>query len=134
KDPELPWDIYSNPTLLKQLLSPRGFLVAEIRDHIVGFLHYRIFRKRPWFDPSVKKYGQILELHVKDSFQRLGIGSRLMHDAIEALEDKGVRVIYTHTDETNTGAMKLYKELGFRPFLKTLYLRRRHSKFKGRRE
>ncbi len=126
KDPEEPWDVYSNPRLLKQLVGPSGFLLAEAGHRIVGFVHYRQFRKRPWFDPSVKSYGQILELHVKHAFHGHGIGTRLMQNAVRSLEGKGVRSIYTHTDETNKRALKLYQRLGFKPLLKTLYLKRKN--------
>ncbi len=123
-DPETPWDLYSNARLLKRLVGPKGFLVAEVQRRIVGFVHYRMFRKRPWFDPQVWRYGQILELHVKDSFQRRGIGRRLMVETITRLEAEGCRVIYTHSDEMNTQALKLYGSLGFTSFLRTFYLKR----------
>ena len=123
-DPEVPWDLYSNPNLLKRLVGPRGFLVAEADGQVVGFTHYRLFRKSPWFDPSVRVYGQVLELHVKDQFQGQGIGRHLMMEAIAKLEGEGCRVIYTHTDETNTRSRRLYAGLGFKPFLRTYYLKR----------
>lgn len=123
-DPEVPWDLYSKPKLLKRLVGPRGFIVAEADGRVAGFIHYRVFRKSPWFDPSVKVYGQVLELHVKDRFQGKGIGRHLMMEAIARLEAGGCRVIYTHTDETNSRSMKLYTRLGFKPFLRTFYLKR----------
>lgn len=127
KDHETPWDIYSHPRLLKRYLGPRGFLVAEVRERVIGFVHYGHFRKRPWFDPRVKEYGQIFELHVKDSFQGLGAGRRLLEAAIDRLDREGCRIAYIHTDETNLAALKLYRRRGFRPFLKTFYLKRKSS-------
>ena len=118
-DPEDPWDIYSNPKLLERFMGPKGFLVAEIRGRVVGFVHYRAFRKRPWFDPKVKGYGQILELHVRAGYRGKGIGRLLTERAVSRLDQSGCGIIYTHTDETNKSALKLYRNLGFRPFLKT---------------
>ena len=127
KDPETPWDIYSHPRLLQRYVGPRGFLVAEVRKRVIGFLHYKHFRKSPWFDPRVKEYGQIFELHVKGSFQGLGIGHRLLDAAIDKLDTEGCHTVYVHTDETNLSAMKLYRRLRFKPFLKTFYLKRKLS-------
>ena len=127
KDPETPWDIYSHPRLLKRYVGPRGFVVAEVREHVIGFVHYGHLRKRPWFDPRVNEYGQIFELHMKDSYQRLGIGRRLLEAAIDRLDTEGCHIVYTHTDETNLAAIKLYRRLGFKPFLKTFYMKRKLS-------
>ncbi len=124
-DPEVPWDIYSHPKLLRRYVGQKGFLVAEVGGRVVGFVHFSHFRKRPWFDPRVKNYGQILELHIKRPFQRLGIGRELMRRAVAILEGEHCSAIYNHTDETNAPALKLYRKLGFKPYLKTLYLKRK---------
>jgi len=133
QDPEVPWDVYSNPKLLKQIVGIKGFLVAEAKGAVVGFVHYRKFRKSPWFDPSRRAYGQILELHVREAFRGHRIGSQLIMKAIGRLEAEGCRVIYTNTDETNKRSMKLYRDMGFKPFLKTYFLKRLTRRVSGTR-
>lgn len=124
-DPEVPWDPYLHMDILRKHVGANGFLVAEVRGRVIGFLHYRIFRKHPWFDPKVDHYGQILELHILPRFQSQGIGRRLLSEALRRLEESGCEAIYTETDETNRTALKLYRMFGPRPFLKRFLLRRK---------
>ncbi len=120
----MPWDPYKHPRLLKEYLGPKGFLVAMHGRRVIGFLHYRIFRKRPWFDPEVRQYGQILELHIMAKYHGRGIGTRLMRQALSQLAKSKCQAIYTNTDETNKPALNLYRSFGFAPFLKTFFLKR----------
>ncbi|MBI3840784.1 MAG: GNAT family N-acetyltransferase [Thaumarchaeota archaeon] len=122
--PEVPWDPIANPRMLKEHVGAKGFLVAETDGEFAGFLHYLV-GQHPWFDKGTSKYGQILELFVKTKFQGQGIGQIMLERAITDLKRKGCSTIYTHTDETNEVALKLYAKTGFRPFLKTFYLKRR---------
>ena len=123
RDPEVPWDPYLHIDILRRYIGLRGFLVAKTRGKIVGFLHYRVFRKHPWFDPKVGHYGQIFELHVLPRFQSTGIGSRLLSEAFKRLERTGCDAVYIETDEKNDAALRLYRHFGLEPFLKRLLLK-----------
>ena len=124
RNPEVPWDPYAHVDTLKNIVGPKGFLVAEYQGKIVAFLHYRIFHNHPWFDPRVQHYGQILELHVRPGFRAKGIGRQLMAEALRRLDRVHCRAIYVHTDEDNRPALLLYRGLGFKPIHRTFFLKR----------
>jgi ribosomal protein S18 acetylase RimI-like enzyme len=120
-DPEVPWEPYANVRMLREFVGPKGFIIAEVGGSFAGFLHYFV-GTNPWFDPEVKRYGQILELHVLPEYQNLEVGTKLMRAALSKLEK--YPMVYVHTDEKNIPARRLYGKMGFRPFIKTFYMRK----------
>jgi ribosomal protein S18 acetylase RimI-like enzyme len=53
------------------------------------------------------------DMAVHPSFQRLGIGQKLFSAAVEHCRSLGCSHIHLHVDETNTGAVSLYRARGF---------------------
>ena len=95
-------DIYRN--------CPEAFLVATVDDKVVGYIMCRIessylFRKG--------SKGHVISLAVADKYRRQGIGKTLLKSAIEVLKKK-VNYIYLEVRVSNTPAINLYKNLGFR--------------------
>ncbi|OAL17638.1 hypothetical protein AYO22_11428 [Fonsecaea multimorphosa] len=57
--------------------------------------------------------GYIAMLATKDKFRGKGIATTLVSKAIDLMIEKDADEIALETEETNTGAMKLYERLGF---------------------
>lgn len=59
--------------------------------------------------------GYLQRLAVSPKMQGSGLGSALVHDSLQWLHRRGVRIAMVNTQERNERAFKLYKHLGFRP-------------------
>lgn len=57
----------------------------------------------------------VRELAVLPAYQRRGIGEKLIRQALYYGHNKGAKKAFLHVDETNEGAISLYKRLGFNP-------------------
>ncbi|KAI9373714.1 acyl-CoA N-acyltransferase [Aspergillus egyptiacus] len=57
--------------------------------------------------------GYIAMLAVREEYRGLGIATRLVRMAIDAMVERGADEIALETEITNTAAMKLYERLGF---------------------
>ena len=69
---------------------------------------------RPFFAPQLERFAHIRQVQVPEKFQRIGVGRKLMVEAIERLKSEGVEQIVLATAESNTKARSLYEDLGFR--------------------
>ena len=69
-----------------------------------------------------KKAGTIYDLFVLREYRRRGIGTSLMKKAIEDLRNHGVEIVRLNVLSKNINAIHLYEKLGFREFLKIMYL------------
>jgi len=79
--------------------------VAQESDRIVGYLIARI--------SGVE--GEILDLAVLPERRRRGIGAALLNTTWNALQREGVKELYLEVRETNSAAIALYRQRGFRP-------------------
>jgi ribosomal protein S18 acetylase RimI-like enzyme len=93
-------------------------------DEPVGFVNYTKevylapFIENPFsFNQSKpiqsKRHGVIHLLGVSEENQRQGIGRTLVLEALKAMEDKGVEVVFVATAANNTAARSLYEKCGF---------------------
>lgn len=85
-------------------------LVAESNQEIVGLIH-QIFFLDP-FHAGLNSY--ITSLFVKESHRKEGIGSQLLHKAIENAKKKSVIEVHVDTEEDNTRAIEFYQKHGFK--------------------
>jgi ribosomal protein S18 acetylase RimI-like enzyme len=84
-------------------------LVAEARNKIVGFaLGTTIEKSR-----SAWKYGHLIWLGVKPSYQRAGLGERLFNRFIELMLENGVRMVLVDTEAENLPALFFFRKMGF---------------------
>ena len=97
-------------------------LIAEWLGDFAGFLYYFI-HKRPYFESCVDNYASIDELHVRRRFWDRGIGSRLLHTAVEEISQKDIHIVYVDTDEDNERALHVYREIGFKDLRKSVKLK-----------
>ena len=128
-NPDSLLDIFSDARLLRKYTRLQNYAIAEIDDNFAGFAYYQILdgKKPRWFDPhpSGKRYGHMIELHVKKAYRGHGIATRLLNFAFKDMRERGVQVIYIDVEKSNRVAMNLYtKKFQFRAFNKTLHMKR----------
>ena len=61
---------------------------------------------------AVKEF-EVAKMAVEPSYQRAGIGRRLLHAAIEEGRNAGAQRLYLETNHTLTPAIRLYESVGF---------------------
>src|SRR5215208_426915 len=109
--PEHYSDYFFN-SLLAEL--PEAFIVAEIKNQIVGYIMCKIefglsnFRKLGF----VKK-GHVVSVAVLDEHQGKGVGTALMFEGINGIIIRKSDEIYLEVRVSNESAVQLYKKLGF---------------------
>ncbi len=57
---------------------------------------------------------ELAKMAVEPSYQRAGIGRRLLHAAIEEGRNAGARRLYLETNHVLTPAIRLYESMGFK--------------------
>jgi ribosomal-protein-alanine N-acetyltransferase len=87
-----------------QLLLPY-FVVAEFGDNLVGYCSCALV------DPG---HGHLVRMAVHPTWQGLGIGARLLAEAVRYFGQAGARHITLNTQEGNQRAQQLYRQFGFR--------------------
>jgi len=88
--------------------------VAEVGRRVVGFVLWSPALEPAWFDPGVEHWAELCELHVHPRFQRRGIGTRLVREAIRQARRDGFPAMYLETEESNSPARRAYEKAGFR--------------------
>jgi len=84
-------------------------LVAEARKRIVGFaLGTTIEKSR-----SAWKYGHLIWLGVKPTYQRTGLGEKLFNRFIDLMQKNGVRMLLVDTEAENLPALFFFRKQGF---------------------
>lgn len=79
------------------------FVVAEMNGRVVGYQ----------FNALDADFGYLVRIAVHPSVNGLGIGARLMADAVRFFQQAKVSRIMLNTEETNTHAHRLYEWFGF---------------------
>jgi ribosomal-protein-alanine N-acetyltransferase len=93
---------------------PEAFIVAEIKNQIVGYIMCKIefgfsnFRKLGF----VKK-GHVVSVAVLEEHQGKGVGTALMLEGMKGVIIRKSDEIYLEVRVSNESAVQLYKKLGF---------------------
>ena len=102
------WDM---ATLLEResepWFDPIGFLLYEDGGRLGGFCWTKIHRDD---DPPL---GEIYVIAVDPDYQGTGLGRKLVVAGLDWLSSKGLTIGMLYVDAKNTGAVKLYVDLGF---------------------
>lgn len=100
-------------TPLDQLLryyevSNEGFLVAEIKDKVVGYIVGNMIESEEGC-----KEGHILDMAVDSAYRRKGIGKILIEHILEMFKKGGANKVRLEVKLKNTEARRFYSQLGF---------------------
>lgn len=92
-------------SILDEIINPNYLvLVAEENGKIAGFLSV------------IENYdcADVMMIATGLSYRRKGVATKLLSEAIGMLKNLGVNRLLLEVNETNIGAIELYKKLGFK--------------------
>ncbi|HUH99743.1 MAG TPA: N-acetyltransferase [Nitrososphaerales archaeon] len=94
---------------------PNTFLIAELDGRIAGYIMCRMeyglsLTKRF----GLAKKGHIISVAVLKEHRKKGVGTKLIHEALEEVKNENGKECYLEVRITNEGAIDLYKRLGFK--------------------
>jgi len=99
------------------------FVVAECNGKIAGCGFGQIL-DNPDECSKIKKFAYVRLIYVSDEFRGKGIATLIIDDVIKWLKSKGIVDIRLNVYSQNTGAMNLYKKLGFEDFMLEMQYKR----------
>lgn len=82
-----------------------GFLVAEEKDYVIGYVLFWI---------KYENQGHIISIAVDKNYRRRGYGTQLLVKAISILSLLNLDAIYLEVNENNEGAVEFYKQFSFK--------------------
>ena len=108
--------------LLERLKQPEAFgLVAERGHDLAGFLMGRV---TTWeSEPPIlipRRIGIIDAVYVAEPARRRCVGSKLIEEALAYAVRRGVSVVETTYETDNPDAARMWKKLGFRPWMESV--------------
>ena len=108
--------------LLERLKQPEAFgFVAETGWDFAGFLLGRV---TTWeSEPPIlapRRVGVINVVYVAEPNRRRGVGSQLVEEAL-AYAARGVSIVETTYETANPDAARMWKKLGFRAWMESVY-------------
>ena len=100
------FDDFWNYSTLKEELSNANsyYLVAKSDNEILGFAGIK----------TVLDEADIMNIVVKKSKRKLGIGSLLLKNIIDLCKKLNISTLFLEVNEKNTPAISLYKKFGFK--------------------
>ena len=101
------WDEYEVTHLFNT--EPEYLLVADIANHVVGFLLGSVIEKRN----TAWNYGHLLWLGIDPAFNRQGIAGRLFERYRDLVQAAGVRMLIVDTQADNDKAIRFFHSKGF---------------------
>ena len=87
--------------------NPENFLVVEEDGRIIGYAVFTI-KNNPF------PLGHLLNLAVKESYKRQGVGSLLLKTVLRMLEEKRTKEVYLEVNKSNIAARRFYASFGFK--------------------
>ena len=92
-------------------------MVVEEAGKIIGSVHIFFVRPPQWPDsePSGEPFPipQLNRLFIEEEYRNQGAGTFLIRAVEEVVESRGLTRLYLGVNIENTGALRLYKRLGF---------------------
>ncbi len=94
---------------------PDTFFVAELEGSVVGYIMCRIEYGLSLLRRfGLAKKGHIISVAVLEEHRGKGVGTRLIQEALQETKKDSGKEAYLEVRVTNTGAIELYKRIGFR--------------------
>lgn len=108
KKDELPYELLllADPSkkMIDQYIRKSDVFTALYQEETIGVV--ALF-------PLTKNTGEIKNVAVKTEFQRHGIGTFLIENAIQAAQSNGMKSVIIGTANSSIGQLLLYQKLGF---------------------
>ncbi|MBB6453558.1 GNAT superfamily N-acetyltransferase [Salirhabdus euzebyi] len=93
------------------------FLRLAILDgEAIGYVLAETYNEQAFADNGTGKMGLIDEIFVLEKTRGLGVGKKLMDEAIKWLESKKVKKMKLHAYTWNEKAIQVYEKMGFTPY------------------
>ena len=87
-------------------------LLAENDTHPVGFA-FLTLRPTPYYDGLL---AQLEELYVRPDLRDQGIGTKLLLEAIDAVQARGACEVHINVDEVDVDTRRFYERHGFEKY------------------
>jgi GNAT superfamily N-acetyltransferase len=94
---------------LRELLAG-GSTIALLAGEPAGGVALLTLRPNVWYDGPV---ALLDELYVRPDLRGRGIGTALLHRAVEVVRERGGRLMEINVDEDDSGARRFYERHGF---------------------
>lgn len=91
-------------------------LIAEVDGRPAGYALGRIFEEEDTADNGTGRMGLFDELFVDEAARGLGLGQKLMDEAMKWFKDKGIARVKLHAYTWNGNAKRLYEHNGFHEY------------------
>jgi len=99
--------------LAEELANPEtGFLIAEEKDKIIGFLRYRISKEKV-YSGAITVRGEIEDVFVRGPVRCKGVGAQLLQQAEENMRANGVQSMKIQCSMNNPKAVRFYERAGY---------------------
>jgi len=102
-----PWSKFE--LTLSYLRNPRGFKVVEKKQKIVGYVIAEVVTQRN----KKRREGHLLNLAVDPEFRRRGVGTMMLEEITEHLQQENAAAIWLETRASNSAAINFYLKMGF---------------------
>jgi ribosomal-protein-alanine N-acetyltransferase len=105
----MPW----SKTFFKvmQKANPHLFLIATLEDEVIGYIVGEVESRSSGDD--VRLLGHIMNVAVKESFRRRGLGTLMMNEIEERFIEQKAKMAYLEVRESNKDAQELYSKRGY---------------------
>lgn len=98
------------------------FFLAEKDNEIIGMIYGQI-QKLESFMFKERYRGHVGILYVKPGYRSKGIGTALFRELKKWFKKRGIKFLDISMMVKNTGAKKLYRQLGFKPTIEIWWMR-----------
>ncbi len=96
-----------------------SLFVAEADKDIVGYCLVFIEKYPPVIE--LQEYCLVQDIAITEKYRRRGIGRRFLKEAQRWYSDKGIHRVEARVSTYNKAAREFWSEMGFKPYLETVY-------------
>ena len=97
--------------MVMQKANPHLFLISTLDDEIIGYIVGEVESRSSGDD--VRLLGHIMNVAVKESFRRRGLGTLMMNEIEDRFIKQKAKMAYLEVRESNKDAQELYSKRGY---------------------
>lgn len=99
--------------------SEKVCVVAVVNESVVGYCVSAVERKPPIY--PTRMVGCIDNLCVSNDFQKMGVGTLLLEDAVARFRSKGIKRVECFVALGNPKSTRFWRKMNFVPFMEHMY-------------